>query len=343
MAEPSVHLFNDKYHFIEYLNSGIFTEQEKKYNNMVLINIVALINAGIYILSIVYFELLNIFVIKENIFNYMCLGIFGIFIYIYQLNLDYYKWIEVNIKKTKFKYSNIWVWISLVVLIFAKNTSLYIPHFNIGSFIGILDFIIYCNLWKWLLTISLLYLILNKAFYKKIELTINAQHKYLFNDIAKEFYYRDVRHVICTYHWLIFIALIFNRHCIAFNLLITVITCFLFTPYNNRFFLNEKFLSYYSMIRSKNLFIKTCKSTYYFAAYFILLSTIIINQIDTKLIFYLLANYLLFTFNILMNTLIYTFGYSKIEEDKTKLTNVEIASGMLYLIQLGVFISIITI
>lgn len=336
MAYAQIDLLNEKYNLIEYSNCGFFSESEKKNNNKVMYLLLLIMNGGIGVGLILFVELINIMYTKDNIINYVCLGVFSILIYLYQLLIEYNKWIERNIKSDNYEDGYLWICISTIVLLFVKINNVKINILKLDECKRALDYIINSKLWFWTLLGIIAYILINKI----MLLVQNKRTYYCFSNIKKEFYYKEVKGKITFYNIVLLLFVLFDKTSISCNLIMVVLVSFLFTIYNNRFLLNDSFLNYYYMINNKNLFMKLSIETIIFPLLAIVYGTLILNNQASGILRSMLLGVLLLLFNKISNTFAYQYFFRTKAEDKQKQDFIEIINGFMYIFEIIILVGL---
>lgn len=336
MSEAYIELFEQKYNFIKYINCGIFNLKEKSINNRGLAILMIGKNSIIYILSIFYFNFLNIYIIKENIIFHLFVSFGSLFIYCLSLIIGYRSWLNNNILKRKNSNMNLSIFIGLICIFLSKIFKINILKIDFNNIRIIFEQPIFIFLFYLFIVV---YIIISNNFVIKSPIKFK---KIIFKNIIKEFYEREVKNKLTVFVWILFSVNLFQGSEIGKNLLIIIIVSFMFSIYNNRFMLCIDFLNYYYLIANKNFFISICKHTFFFPFSITIISTIFLNYWNIKnILLYGLFNVLLLFFNIAIGTAIYSLGFKTINEDKKKLSNIEIMSGIFYIFELIIVLNIL--
>lgn len=330
MAYAQIDVLNEKYDLIEYCNGGFFSKNEKKKNNNVIYLLLVIMNGGLGVGLIIFVETINILYIKDNVVNYLCLGIFSILIYLYQLLIDYNKWIECNIKNDRYEEEYLWICISTIVLLFVKINNVKMNILKLDKCIKTLDYIINSKLWLWTALGIITYILINKL---KV-LVQNKRNCYCFYNIKKEFYHKEVKTKITFYNMVLLVFLLFDKTSVSCNLIMVVIVNFLFTIYNNRFLINDSFLNYYYMINNEKIFIKISVETIAFSWIAFVYGTLVLNNQRDSVPLCLFLGALLLLFNNILNTFVYQYIFATKAEDRQKQSLVECINGIMYIFEI---------
>ncbi|MGX7112241.1 hypothetical protein [Gemella cuniculi] len=342
MSEAYIEIFEQKYELIKFLNCGLFNVEERAQNNRDLIVIILGINTGIYIVSIVYYNLLNIFFIQENILYYVYVTFGAWFIYCFSLITGYRRRIRKSIDKKNNGNVKLSLFMGLLCTLLLKILKIDFSNISIDYLLKII------NQWiklEWYIFISLIFLFIISHILIYNHSNKESQRidkKRIFKDIVKEFYEREVKNKLSIFIWILCIINFIDGSEIGKNLLITIIICFMFSIYNNRFMLNSDFLNYYYLVANDKLFIYICKIILVFPLSITIISTIILNCFDIKKILtYEFINVLFLFFNVFVGTIIYSYGFKIINEDEKKLSNVELINGIFYIIELLIVVNVL--
>ncbi|ELP57777.1 hypothetical protein F502_17472 [Clostridium pasteurianum DSM 525 = ATCC 6013] len=118
------------------------------------------------------------------------------------------------------------------------------------------------------------------------------------------------------------------------TLLISLCTCFLFSHYNQRYLLTDKFLNYIKLFKSNNnVILHITKKLLPIEIIHCIICLIFINKFSLQSLLYIFIGIMLFLLNILINSLIYHRGLKLKYSNRDKDDIISKISGGLYIIQ----------
>lgn len=333
-SEGNIGAQEEKHNTLSFFYSGIFSHTELKQISGVYKIYLFIVNVGIYVEVLIYLYIVNFFMFHEGFFVLLIESCLCVLLYIIFLCKNYKKYVEEKFKMIAYRktVSGIKIVFLLGSIILFKLRVLKIE--NIKDLIG--DVVKNIKDWHnagYIAFILLIIIVINILTYKR-GLSIRANYytkNSVLSGIQKQFYYDEVKNKISFGLFISSAMLILGYNDIDSVLIISIIMMFLFSIYNNRFLLNCRFENYYNLVNKRNIFFKISKDTCMFTLTAIVVSITIVSDAD-NIIYNLCVAVLMLIQNYIIHSYIYIHGYS-IPSEK-KLQNIEIMSGLYYVLQI---------
>ncbi len=362
---PALKIQDEKYRIFSFFLGGLFNEEEKRKNNRVLI-----LYAWSYHVSVFFIFILFILKTLHNIengnftgnllFHTNILLAIGLVILIEcQKYFIKYHSIGINGKKSRNLSSYLLFFLGILVVLFIKMYHIDLFSYFSKGLEGVyssLAAIIYKEHSTSLNSIVLLgligtYILLfkgnlltryewNRFSHNSKETTkIVATLRKKGNPLVYDFIQREVIGKLNMVPLALMILLSIEISPLKKNLILTVIIGFLFTQYNQRYYLKHSFLNYIKMCgHSKRIIIKVLYQLIPLQLLILTFCSLLLNGISLSSFMYLFLNISVFTFSLLINTGIYIVGISQKEVNYEKSNMVELISGIFLITQFMIIV-----
>lgn len=355
--------YNDnQFKFISFIKNRMFSKDEIIRNTYMLIKY-DLIN----IITILIFIFLNYFVLKYRIIKNInckevlaCINIFLILVYISieKVTNSYKKYIIGEISKNSFKKYIAYV-VLLIIYVFIRFYNLrLIFNYNLlhnlnNIYLASIKYLNSINTYYLniiILILNLFYFIFfivlrkNDNDFGKKEI-YNEKNIWLHNilnkehSIKKDFFEKEVKNKLILMIIITIIVFIVQISLLKKTLIISFCLSFLFTQYNQRYLLSDKFLDYMKLFNvDDKIFYSIDKELIKMQLLIAIIFILSIQNIAFISFLYILIGICFFLINIIINTLIYDNGLNLKYSNVEKMNLTEKFSGVFYIVELSLIL-----
>ena len=356
-TEDSIAIQNDRYKLNTYMLSGVFTDKEKEKNRDCLTTYYTIKYTSIILLVQIFICVLIFQKKSKYLFPYILFNInfliFFILVTVKKLKKALNKYIIKDKYAFKQKKLNILkiAFIIFLIIIF-KNINFKI-EFNISFLfnnllneaVKISSIIINNKNFIWsnfcILFFQLVIIFTcNKTTINKKNLSKEKLNPFdnkvnlILKPLQREFWNKEIRSKIISYLVIGLFFIIFDFINIKANLILMLIFCFLFTPFNQRYLLNNSFVNYLKFVNNKNVLYLLIRRLLPVIMLLLNFFILLLNPINKFLLIKLIINNLVVMVNIAIQVCLYSYGFNRKVENQKKMNSVEISSGAIYILQI---------